>query len=194
MKKIKTQSGFSVLFASLIGSLVLSIGMAILSITLKQISLASSSRESQRAFYAADSGVEFALYLDRGAGLSDCPEGIFPIPGKSDEICKVAEEAIIYKGINPDGSDDSTLNDDGTGTLSETENIQIVDQGNDFYTTEVSVKRTNYLNNPICFDLLVTKTSSDGGLTVKTRIESRGYSTCNQSAANRFERAILTTY
>lgn len=188
MKKfIHTQKGFSVLFASLIGSLVLAIGLAILSITLKQISLASSSRESQRAFYAADSGTEFALYLDRGAGFSleECPYGIFPIPGISDDVCKIDEAVITYDGIELNNID---------GNLGYTDYIQKVESEQNYITTQVSIQRTTYIGNPICFDIFVTKTSEDGGETVKTRIESRGYSTCNETSSNRFERAILTTY
>jgi len=180
------KGGFSVLFASLIGSLVLAIGLAILSITLKQITLASAGRESQRAFYAADTGTEFALYLDRGGeNFENCPNGIFPIPGQSTSICDVTEVAYRFDG--------ETLNDDGSGSLGVNDDFNSVAGVSDS-VTNISVRRSNTSGDPICFDIEVSKTSDDNGITVETEIVVRGYNTCNESATNRFERAIRTTY
>lgn len=60
----QTERGFTLLYASLMGSLLLAIGAAILNITLKELILSSAGRESQFAFFAADSGAECALYWD----------------------------------------------------------------------------------------------------------------------------------
>ena len=57
-------SGFTLLFSVLIASLLLAIGIAIFNITLKELLLSSSARESQFAIYAADTGIECALYWD----------------------------------------------------------------------------------------------------------------------------------
>lgn len=56
--------GYTLLFAVLISSLVLSIGIAVFNISLKELLLSSAGRESQFAFYAADTGTECALYWD----------------------------------------------------------------------------------------------------------------------------------
>jgi Tfp pilus assembly protein PilX len=56
--------GFTLLFAILVGSLLVGIGIAITNLALKQLSISSLGRESQLAFYAADSGAECALYWD----------------------------------------------------------------------------------------------------------------------------------
>lgn len=56
--------GFTLLFASLIVSLILSIALAIANITLSQYVLSSAGRESQFAFYNADTGIECALYQE----------------------------------------------------------------------------------------------------------------------------------
>lgn len=186
IRKFKNKNGgFSVLFASLIGSLVLAIGLAILTITLKQITLASAGRESQRAFYAADTGTEFALYLDRGgANSEDCPNGIFPIPGQSNVICGLNDFEYQFDG--------QTLNDDGSG-LDENENF-VAAAGSTQSITTINVRRTDISTNPVCFDITVTKSSDNDGMTVETEIEVRGYNTCKEDATNRFERAIKTTY
>lgn len=56
--------GFTTLFAVLVASLLLAIGIAIFNITYKELLLSSSARESQFAIYAADTGLECALYWD----------------------------------------------------------------------------------------------------------------------------------
>lgn len=195
--KKNKQSGFSILFASLIGSLVLSIGLAILSITLKQITLATAGRESQKAFYAADTGLEYAMYLDRGGEHpTECPNGIFPAPGDqadgsedAGDICKVKELEYKFAGM--------TLNwNDVSEEFGQTGGFTPVDGSADlgFITTEISVTSEKVPDSKICFDVRVTKTSTDGGQNVKTTIESRGYSTCNEASGNRFERAIKAEF
>lgn len=59
-----TQAGFVLSFSVLIAGVLLSVGLAIFSITLKELLLSSGGRESQFAFYAADTGGECALYWD----------------------------------------------------------------------------------------------------------------------------------
>lgn len=59
------QKGFTLLFASLVGSLLLAIGIATFNIVLRELDLSSIARESRFAFYAADSGWECAFYHDR---------------------------------------------------------------------------------------------------------------------------------
>ncbi len=56
------QQGFILLFASLIASVLLTIGIGISTIVLKELRLSSIGRESQIAFFAADTGIECALY------------------------------------------------------------------------------------------------------------------------------------
>jgi hypothetical protein len=56
--------GFTILLAALIASLVLSLGVSIFSIARKSITLSTMGRDSQYAFYAADTAAECALYWD----------------------------------------------------------------------------------------------------------------------------------
>jgi hypothetical protein len=65
--KAKYAQGFTLLVAVLIGSLLLSIGFSIFNIVYKETILASSGRESQSAFFAADTAMECALYWDQNA-------------------------------------------------------------------------------------------------------------------------------
>ena len=58
------ERGFTLLIAALVSSLVLALGASIFQIAQKQVTLSSLSRDSQFAFYAADTGAECALYWD----------------------------------------------------------------------------------------------------------------------------------
>ena len=62
--RLNTKAGFTLLFAVLVTSLALSIGIAIFNISLKELILSSAGRESQLAFFAADSGAECVLFWD----------------------------------------------------------------------------------------------------------------------------------
>lgn len=64
MKKTTTRRGFTLLLAALVASIVLSLGSSIFLIAKKQVTLSSLGRDSQFAFYAADTGAECALYWD----------------------------------------------------------------------------------------------------------------------------------
>lgn len=58
------ERGFTLLLAALVASIVLALGAAIYSIAQKQVLLSSLGRDSQFAFYAADTAAECALYWD----------------------------------------------------------------------------------------------------------------------------------
>ncbi|MCI0619669.1 LamG domain-containing protein [Candidatus Wolfebacteria bacterium] len=64
MRNSIREDGFALLFAVLTASLVLSIGLTIFNITLKEFILSSQIRDSQFAFYSADTGLECTLYWD----------------------------------------------------------------------------------------------------------------------------------
>lgn len=58
------RAGFAILYSVLISSILLAIGLAIFNITIKELLFSSLGRDSQFAFYAADTGTECALYWD----------------------------------------------------------------------------------------------------------------------------------
>ena len=68
LKKLMLRSpaprGFTLLIALILTTVILSVGLALLDISFKQVTLAAASRQSQYAFYNADSGLECALYYD----------------------------------------------------------------------------------------------------------------------------------
>ena len=60
----KEISGFAMLFAVLASSLLIALGISIFNISLKELQIATSEKDSQAAYYAADSAEECALYWD----------------------------------------------------------------------------------------------------------------------------------
>lgn len=63
------KSGFTLLIAVIFMSVVLTLGLTLASLGYKQQILASSAIASQYAFYAADAGLECALYADQQENL-----------------------------------------------------------------------------------------------------------------------------
>lgn len=56
--------GFTILYAILITTTVLAIGLSLLSVLVQQVSLSGAERESVLSFYVSDSGMECSLYWD----------------------------------------------------------------------------------------------------------------------------------
>jgi len=61
---MRTKKGFTLLIAIITTSMLLIVSFVVVNIALKQIVLANAAKESQYAFYAADSGTECAIYWD----------------------------------------------------------------------------------------------------------------------------------
>lgn len=72
--KIKTNqqpdAGFALLMTLIVVGVVLSIGLTILDLSIKQVQLASNSSASEKAFHAANAGAECARYWRRIASTS----------------------------------------------------------------------------------------------------------------------------
>lgn len=67
-KNKRTQSGFTILVAVVTAGVLLIVAMSIGGIALKEQVLSSANKDSQVAYYAADSGMECALYWDQKKG------------------------------------------------------------------------------------------------------------------------------
>jgi len=63
-EKNELKKGFVSMLALLLANTFLMIGISVFSVALKEISLTTGGRESVNAFYAADGGMECALYWD----------------------------------------------------------------------------------------------------------------------------------
>ncbi len=61
--------GFTLLIAVILSSVVLAVGLSLMDVAFKQVILASTAKQSQYAFYAADAALECALYWDQKQNL-----------------------------------------------------------------------------------------------------------------------------
>lgn len=64
-KKNTSQQGFALLMTIIVVSVVISIGLSVLDLTLKQVRLSTNAKDSEIAFHAANAGVECARYIRR---------------------------------------------------------------------------------------------------------------------------------
>lgn len=92
------QKGFTVLIAILVAAIVLAIGLSILGVVLKQLSLAGIARESEMAFHASNAGVECARYYD----ISETGGDTFDVPG--DGTFRNGPVSITCMGITSQNS------------------------------------------------------------------------------------------
>jgi hypothetical protein len=86
-----TSRGYTLLFSVLVSSLVLAVGISILNIAKKEFLIATSTRDSSAALYAADSGLECAIYGQRN--------NAFAIDGENtDDLgCRVERSTVVFK-------------------------------------------------------------------------------------------------
>lgn len=61
----KSQSGFALIMSLIVVGIVISIGISILEISVKQVRLSTNARDSEVAFHAANAGMECARYIRR---------------------------------------------------------------------------------------------------------------------------------
>ena len=103
------QKGFTLLYAVLVSSIVLSASLSIINIALKQHKLAALSRESKIAFYAANTGIDCALYWNVNTrtvqiGSGDIDMDIFPDSGPYDDPARIDDDQNVELRIDNDAA------------------------------------------------------------------------------------------
>lgn len=179
-QKNKKQKGFTILFAVLVSSLVLALGLGIISITMKEVQLSGAGRDSQLAFYAADSGAECAFYWDlKGDYFSTSTT--WSGSNQSDMKCN-------KQILNADTTNWSDTRGDGNPNSATT---------TFWFTMADGATTFNHSNDPTnlskpCTTVTVTKFMD--GINQKTSIDARGYNTCDISNKRRLERGYSIEY
>jgi len=174
-------SGFTTLFAVLIASLLLSVGAAIYDVASKDLTFSIVTRESNFAIYAADTGVECALYWDsKYAGSANFSSGsVFATSTNS-------QPPAAGSGIFCNGADISTV----WSYPSYTAPMQ--NPAASAATTTFSFSIPATVSSSYC--VVVTVAKGIAGGSPYTTITSRGYNTCAVGSPNRIERAIQANY
>lgn len=180
-QKQNTRGGFTILYSLLIISLLISISLGIFDIALRDFALAQSSAASHVALYAADAGMECALYYDLkylGGNLAFATSSVNPRsflgPGFTHQC------GFPRNGIQP-------------LTLPSSNSITGA------YTTTITVYVSPSDASPMFADIdgpcaAVTVIKSNDGNS--TTIDSRGYNICTNStgATKRVERGLRAAY
>lgn len=105
VSKKKQQSGFVLLLTLVIISVILAVGLSLMHITVKQLSLSNIARESEIALHAADSGLEcLQFYRNLPAGRTyflnedDDPSTDAPTLACGDALPNQADTNHIFDG------------------------------------------------------------------------------------------------
>jgi hypothetical protein len=69
-KQKNSSKGYTLLFAVLVSSLVLAIGISILTISRKEFLISTSTRDSSAALWAADGGIECAIFGEQNGAFT----------------------------------------------------------------------------------------------------------------------------
>lgn len=167
-KKSRNEAGVTLFVAVVVMSILVFVSFAAISITLKSTIFASSGRDSQYAFYAADAGLECAIYWDAKFD-----------PSKFDVITSGSPITCAGFGM----SNNQAI----SGTTTPT---RIGGGGVSNRTSTFGFVMNQGLNSvPHCSIVTVTK-NADG----TTIIKSRGYNTCDPNNPMRVERGIEINY
>jgi len=169
-KNKRTQSGFTILVAVVTAGILLIVAMSIGGIALKEQVLSSANKDSQAAYYAADSGMECALYHDQKKGdfgpFFNTTGGALQPPSTLSFNCNDQLVTALTNDTNPQKYSYSFLINE----------LQVGDgSGPD-----------------TCAVVMVSK-EIGSDLIPYTTINSRGYNTCDPSP-RRLERGIVATY
>jgi len=148
--------GVTLLVAITVAASLLLVSVGMVNLAIRKGFLISANRDSQFAFYAADTGIECAIYWD-----VKNPSG--------------------YSAFSTSTSSTIYCNQD---TLNPNNPIPAVVGG-----PSSPLFTLTFLPDPYCARVTVTK-FDDGA----TKIESRGYNTCDVTSPHRVERAVRVTY
>lgn len=167
-------NGIALFIAILTASIAFAIGTGVLNITLKQIKLSSIGEKSTQAFFAADTGLECVLYWDdiRGSGA---PDSIF---ATSTDSLPIPSAGSDFECAGTDISNDWTIS--STPPISSTA-----------ATTTFTIKFG--LDSEPCARIIVAKYKDSLG-NVRTKVDSRGLNSCDNSDSRRVERGIKMLY
>lgn len=187
----KSKRGFTIFFASLVASLSLAIGLAIYDLLIRELALSDTATESQFAIFAADAGLECALYWDFKCpdSTAGCSEGsAFATSSRSSP----PTQGIMCNGLDIAryGTPPSPFRRPPAGWTPWTITIPNPPQ------TPVAITAFAISfepNQKYCATVTVRKARQQNG-DIQTTITSNGYNTCAEAAPLRVERTLQATY
>ncbi len=170
---VKFNAGFAVLFSVLLASFLITLGISIFNISLKEIMITTSVRDSQIAYYIADSASECALYWDRKGTFPACEVTL-----GGNMICDTVQD--LKPKIKCNGN--------------EVELVFTKDSIKPIYSTGVVpsfFQASSSISTPAS-DLQIIKEFVPGNSSIKTTIDTYGHNT--KILGRRIERGIRTVF
>lgn len=171
LKRNKSQAkqGFVILFAMVVSSIILLVSAGMYNISKKQVILSSYARESQRAFYAANSALECAFFYDISTLIDQTAFPINASDGYTTQIDCGGRNVIVKK-----------LNVANTGNAGYTDSF--------VFRVPNAVDTDSYISG--CAYVLVEKkidsgsglNSPDDPRTLNTRVTASGFNTCMKNS------------
>jgi hypothetical protein len=108
LQKIKKgDRGFVILFAVTLSSILLAIALGVANVAFKELKFSTSARDTNNAFFAADTGTEYALFNDKPPSslCTPTPGGTcnvsFVISGLGSAGLSCAKVDVIKDNTNP---------------------------------------------------------------------------------------------
>ena len=177
------------MIAVTVAGLILSIGLGILNITTKEIILSAFNKESGKAFYAADTGIECALFWDISYDKAESAWTESPFATSS--VLSLSESNdLVCAG--------QKFNDHAVPVFQEWNIAR--DAVSATTTFKFSTWSTDYdglnVDNP-CVEVIIEKYEENVGLptpVIRTNISSIGYNTCDENKKRRVSRGIRVRY
>jgi Tfp pilus assembly protein PilX len=175
IKNKQTKEGFTLIISIFLASIVLTITLSMMQLLYKQLILSTADRESQIAFFAADTGMECAYYWDFRGDLSGSSTGSIFSSANSGTVSGLAPTCggkNIYTQTGPGGE-----------VAFDTSATNAIDDITTFYMTNIA-------STTACNYVIVKKNKT----TATTSIESHGQNRCTAGDLRRVERAIQFRY
>ncbi len=184
--------GFTAFIAVLVSSLALAVGLSIYDLLLRELLLSQTARESQLAIFAADTGVECALYWDNQASLANggITNGAKSVFGTS---------TGAQWGISPLNCNAQNITIQGPPAADWTQYANTTygcpaSSGPNWCTVfDANAATTTFsltYANGTCSTVVVTKWGNPS----QTHITSHGYNTCSTANSIRLERILQAFY
>jgi hypothetical protein len=187
--------GFTIFFAMLVGGLALSVGVAIYDLTVREIDLSSAATQSQYAIYAADTGIECALYWDAKATPINGTPSIF---GTSSAATWGTSATCNGQNIVANGTQPSAFADPPTGwtawCANNSDPANCPSNASAATTTFTLAIPVTTAVPPQTYCAIVQVGKATVGGILYTTVISRGYNNCRTGGAPRLERTLRVNY
>lgn len=166
----------------LAGGLALSIGVAIYDLTVRELELSATATQSQYAIYAADTGVECALYWDYKCAGGGCMDGS---AFATSSAYLGAGSGVLCNGqdVAAAGTPPTPFNAPPANWIPWSIENSTSAATTTFYISFAPAQ-------PYCAKVEVMKS----GDPIQTTVISHGFNTCAPGSTNQLERALYVSY